>query len=206
VRTSLGCCELRPGCCLQHCVFPTLVADALSLSCTQVLGSIVRLRCGHLLSPRLLCWVRLAGVVLRNTPPGSVTSVMYTIPFGFSVAICTLSGNLLGAGDIASAKRVVRVGMTLAFSVSIVLACVVLAASSVIPRVRCRFTCCSSVCARAPLSFARAGGCTHCRFSRRRTVSCTGQPSCSVASFAFMWWLRAYSACAKVCSVAPGNR
>ena len=61
--------------------------------------------------------------------------MLYTIPFGFSVAICTLCGNLLGAMDVESAKRVVSVGMGLAFAVSIVLSGVIVVASSVIPLV-----------------------------------------------------------------------
>lgn len=64
-----------------------------------------------------------------------VTSFCYPVPLGISVATATLCGNMLGAGDPYSAKRVALVGMIIASAVSVVYALAVLAAHDVIPKV-----------------------------------------------------------------------
>ena len=72
------------------------------------------------------------------TLAGSVTSVLYTLPYGFSVAICSISGACLGNADIESSKHAAKAGVLLSTVTSILLAVCLIVASTNIPMVRAR--------------------------------------------------------------------
>lgn len=133
-RSAYNCCEpcvSACGACL--CV---AVAGTLSLAVTQVIGGwVYRTPNFHEYCCISYDCCRSACVCVI-TIAGAIDAVLYTVPLGFSVAVCTLAGNLLGAADVTSAKRVVFAGLAMSTAVAITLGGVIVAAHAVLPSVR----------------------------------------------------------------------